>query len=378
MIKITHLTSGHRAIDNRIFFSEIFTLRDYGYDCDVVGLHPKPIEFFDNIKIIGINQTIVKRYTFLINAISVFWNALKIKCRVYHFHDPTLLIFCAVLGILGTSIVYDVHDDYEASIMDRLDGIPLLGRLVSKFWWIFERNISRMFDGIVVADRHLAAKFEGLNPVILGNFPRLDFTPAADTSAETSFNIIYVGAVHWERGIDKVLDALELLPYEDVRFHVVGECLDKTLLERLKSNPRVVCHGRVAWTDLHKYYTRAHIGVSLYQPIPSFLYYPGENSVKIIEYMAAGIPVICSDFPGLKTFVEDAGYGLTVQPDNPAAIAEKVRYLYEHPDVGAQMGQNGRRVFEAEYNWEKHEGKLIALYKQILKEKSPNSFAGAI
>jgi glycosyltransferase involved in cell wall biosynthesis len=375
MIKIAHLTSNHKAIDNRIFFSEIFTLRNYGYDCEIVGLHAKSLEFIHNIRITGIKQRILQRYTFLINAISVFRNALKIKCKVYHFHDPILLPLCAVLRILGTSIVYDVHDDYEASILTRLSEHVVVAQLLSKLWWFFERNISKMFDGIVVADRHLAAKFAGLNPVILGNFPRLDFTAAADTSAETKFNIIYVGGVDRIRGICKVLDALELLPYEDICCHVVGECRDKTLLELLKSNPRVVYHGRVAWTDLHKYYTRAHIGVALYQPVPSFVYCPGENSVKIIEYMAAGIPVICSDFPGLRTFVEDAGYGLTVHPDNPAAIAEKIRFLYENPDVGAQMGQKGRRAFEAEYNWEKHEDKLIALYGKILEKKNSNSLA---
>lgn len=371
-IKITHLTSGHRAIDNRIFFSELFTLRDYGYECNIIGLHPKPFDLFYDIKIIGVKRSITKRYTFFTNAISVFLNALKINCNVYHFHDPVLLPFCAVLEVLGASIIYDVHDDYEASILTRLSKHLLIAQLLSKLWWFFERNISKLFDGIVVADRHLARKFERLSPVILGNFPRLDFTSATETLSETTFNIIYVGGVDRNRGVDKLLDALDLLPCMDIRCHVIGECRDNTLIERINSNPRVVWYGRVAWTDLHKYYTRAHVGVALYKPIPSFLYCPGENSVKIIEYMAAGLPVICSDFPGLKTFVEDAGYGLTVQPDNPAAIAEKIRFLYEHPDVGARMGQNGRRAFETKYNWEKQEGKLTALYRLILK-KSPNS-----
>jgi glycosyltransferase involved in cell wall biosynthesis len=295
------------------------------------------------------------------------------RFRIFQFHDPDLLLIAPILKLFGKRVVYDVHDDYEVNLLVRLDSIPSLGRMLSKLWWFFERNISRMFDGVVVADRHLATKFEALNPVILGNFPRLDFTSAADPFAEKTFNIIYVGGVDRGRGIDKVLDALELLPFEDIQFHVVGKSRDKKLLERLKSNPRVICHGWVEWTDLHKYYTRAHVGVAFYQPIPSFIYYPGENSVKIIEYMAAGIPVICSDFPGLKTFVEDAGYGLTVQPDNPVAIAEKIRFLYEHQEIGTRMGQNGRRAFEAEYNWEKHERKLITLYQRILRKKSIKS-----
>jgi glycosyltransferase involved in cell wall biosynthesis len=376
-VAVCQLTSAHLLEDERILHRMAWSLQRAGYESVVAGPNGYN-DIYEGIRLIvvagkrlkpGMLQRL-KRLFQLPHA-----SALN-HFRIFQFHDPDLLLIAPILKLFGKRVVYDVHDDYEASILVRLDEIPMLGRPVSKLWWFFERNISRMFDGIVVADRHLAAKFEMLNPVILGNFPRLDFTPAADTFAEKTFNILYVGGVDRGRGIDKVLDALELLPYEDIRFHVVGECRDKTLLERLKSNPRVLCHGWVAWTDLHKYYTRAHVGVALYQPTPSFLYYPGENSVKIIEYMAAGIPVICSDFPGLRTFVEDDGCGLTIQPDNPAAIAEKIKFFYKHPGARKRMGQNGRLAFKTEYNWEKHEGKLIALYERILGEESPKSLAG--
>ena len=369
--------------DERVLYRMALTLKNYDYDSSIIATFDKDDTKIKeqtnnlNLQLVGLgkrNSNLKDRLSHLLQLAIV---AFKSKYRVIQFHDPDLLLIAPILKLLGKRVVYDVHDDYEANILVRTNEKPLFGWLVSKLWWFFERNISKVFDGIVVADRHLAAKFEGLNPVILGNFPRLYFTAVADTSTETTFNIIYVGGVDRRRGIDKLLDALELLPYDDIRFHVVGECRDKMLLERLKSNPRVVCLGRVAWTDLHKYYTRAHVGIAFYQPIPSFLYYPGENSVKIIEYMAAGIPVICSDFPGLKTFVEDAGYGLTVQPDNPPAISEKIKFLYEHSDARKQMGQNGRRAFETEYNWEKHEGKLIALYMRILEEKSVKSLTGA-
>jgi len=368
------LTSAHLLEDERILHRMAWSLKQEGYKSAVVG----PIgtdASYQGIQLIKIARKRIKsgmHHRFIRLLFIPFSNVIT-GFRVVQIHDPDLLLIVPLLKLFRKKIVYDVHDDYEASILVRLCQKPLLGRIFSKLWWILEYNISRLFDGIVVADRHLAAKFRGLNPVILGNFPRLNFTPPADTNREKTFNIIYVGGVSRARGVDKVLDALELLPYGDIRFHIVGECKDKTLLERLESNSRVVCHGRIAWTDLHRYYTRAHVGVAFYQPIPSFLYSPGENSVKVIEYMAAGIPVLCSSFPGLKTFVEDAGYGLTAAPDNPPAIADKIRFLYEKPDERRRLGQNGRKAFEEEYNWEKHEGKLIRLYEQILGKKVPGA-----
>jgi len=367
MKSIMHLSSGHMAKDNRIFYSELFTLINNGYRCYVVGINSKSFEKFHNIHIISVYQTGARRPSQLINAISNFLIAVKTKHCIYHFHDPILMPFCIILKLIGGKrIIYDIHDDYEASILDRFLHKPFLGRLISKLWWFFEKNISSVFDGIVVADRHLATKFQSMNPVSLGNYPRLDFTEAADISLEKTFNLIYVGRVNWERGVSKILDALDLIPHKDIRFHIIGECKDKTLLERIRSNERVIWHGRVAWTELHKYYTRSHLGLAVYQSIPSFQYSPGENSVKIIEYMAAGIPVICSNFSGLKTFVENAGYGLTVAPDNPEDISEKINFLYNHPELRKQLGQNGRNAFEMKYNWEHHEGKLIDLYERIL------------
>ena len=138
-------------------------------------------------------------------------------------------------------------------------------------------------------------------------------------------------------------------------------------MEQISLEKRVLHFGWVSWTDLHRYYRKAHVGVAFYQPRVS--YQSCENSVKILEYMAARIPVLCSDFPGMKRFVEQSGYGLTAKPDDPVAIADKIRYLYENPDVRASIGAKGRQAFEKEYNWEKHESKLIALYERILNSK---------
>jgi glycosyltransferase involved in cell wall biosynthesis len=368
---ICQLTSMHHLEDERILHRMAWSIHKAGYVSAVAGPNGHH-GLYKGINLIRMAEGKQKaslrarlKQAFFLSREIIFSDF-----DVFQIHDADLLPIAPMLKLYGKYVIYDVHDDYEANIMARLATKPILGRILSKLWWFFEFNISRLFDGVIVADRHLASKFERLNPVILGNFPRLDFTQATDTFAEKTFNIIYVGGVDRARGIDKVLDALELLPFKDIQFHVVGESRDKKLLERLKSNPRVICHGWVAWTELHKYYTRAHVGVALYQPLPSFLYYPGENSVKIIEYMAAGIPVICSDFPGLKIFVEEAGFGMTVPPDDPPAIAEIIQVLYKHPDLRNRMGQKGRRAYEAEYNWEKHESKLSALYERILKEKA--------
>lgn len=296
----------------------------------------------------------------------ILWWALRSDGNLFQIHDPDLIPAGLILKLFRRKVVYDVHDDYEASLKDRLRQRPWLARWLPAFWWWCERNAARTFDGVVVADRHLARKFAHCDPVILGNYPRLDFTPPADADREETFNLIYVGGVTSERGLGMALEALKQLPMTDLRLHVIGAGRDASLMAALQAEPRIVMHGRVPWTELLRYYQRAHVGLALYQPLECFMYCPGENAVKILEYMAAGIPVLCSNFTGLKTFVADAGCGLVVQPDDPAAIAHQIKTLYENPALRRQLGSTGRRLFETEYNWEQHEGRLIDLYARIL------------
>lgn len=292
--------------------------------------------------------------------------ALRSGGAVFHFHDPDLLLAGLALKCLGRRVIYDVHEDYEADMRDRTAGLGAAGRFVAKAWWAFESLVSRAFDGLVVTDRHVAGKFARHRPIVLGNYPRLSFTRASDATRETTFNILYVGDVSRERGLEAALDALALLPQADIRLQVVGPCDDPALLARMRSDARVCLHGFVSWDQLSAFYEKAHVGIALYQPLEGFLYFPGENAVKLIEYMAAGIPVLCSDFPGLKAFVEKPGYGLTAKPDDPVAIAAKLAELYSQPGQRARMGKNAREAFVREFHWEKHESKLLALYARIL------------
>jgi glycosyltransferase involved in cell wall biosynthesis len=88
--------------------------------------------------------------------------------------------------------------------------------------------------------------------------------------------------------------------------------------------------------------------------------------VKLFEYMAAGLPVVASNFPLWKEIVEGNRCGITVDPLDPKAIAQAIEYLLAHPEEARQMGENGRRAVEEKYNWEKEAEKLLALYKELV------------
>jgi glycosyltransferase involved in cell wall biosynthesis len=87
--------------------------------------------------------------------------------------------------------------------------------------------------------------------------------------------------------------------------------------------------------------------------------------IKMYEYMAAGIPVISSDFPLWRQIVDGAGCGLCVDPLDPRKVSEAIRFLLTHPKEAEAMGQRGRNAILERYNWDREKGKLLSLYETL-------------
>lgn len=63
---------------------------------------------------------------------------------------------------------------------------------------------------------------------------------------------------------------------------------------------------------------------------------------KLTDFMAIGRPVLLAAAGESARFVDSAGAGLVVPPENPSALADAVRWLREHPDEAGEMGRRGR------------------------------------
>ncbi len=64
------------------------------------------------------------------------------------------------------------------------------------------------------------------------------------------------------------------------------------------------------------------------------------SPTKLVEYMAMGRPVVCNDHPEQSAIIRDSGAGLCVAWD-PAAFAEALAWMLEHPAQAEQMGAKG-------------------------------------
>ena len=86
---------------------------------------------------------------------------------------------------------------------------------------------------------------------------------------------------------------------------------------------------------------------------------------KLFQYMAAGIPVVASDFPDVRRVVEGSGAGVVVDPTDPRAVAAAIRRLIDDPSLARSMGAAGRRAVRERFNWDRSAHELLRGYGTI-------------
>jgi glycosyltransferase involved in cell wall biosynthesis len=368
--KVCILTSLHSPFDGRIFHKEGRTLAKEGYDVTLIAQHNKE-DIENGIRIIPLPKPKNRFERMTKTSWLLFRLALKQKADVYHFHDPELILVGVLLKLFTRGkVIYDVHEDYEQKILSKYWIPKGLRKPISFLMGIFEKISSRFFDYIITADSHTKTKFENNKTEVIANFPLLNFADGltAEKGGNT-FKVIYVGGICKDRGIFKMLEAMEYLRDVEIELHLLGVADNQNLINLLNSKKTVKYHGVLPWQKVAGYLINADVGLLLLQPVPAYLYYPGENVIKLFEYMIMGLPVIISEFPKLKNLVSELGCGVSVDPTDPMKIAETIEYLYHNQDLRKVMGENGRSAVLEKYNWETESEKLLQVYKNTTNAK---------
>jgi glycosyltransferase involved in cell wall biosynthesis len=87
---------------------------------------------------------------------------------------------------------------------------------------------------------------------------------------------------------------------------------------------------------------------------------------KLFEAMAAGVPVVASDLPGMAGIVRESGCGLLVDPTDPAAIALAIRTILDAPEAERRgYGERALAAAHKTYNWERQMELLLAEYGRL-------------
>ena len=354
-MKVCHLTSVHTQEDIRIFHKECVSLADAGYEVYQISCGTT----YDNkgVHLIGIGAPPAgRRERMSKTAKVVYQEAVKLDADIYHFHDPELMPYAVKLKKRGKRVIFDSHEDVPAQIMDKTWILKPLRKAVSSAFHAYETHVVKKLDAVVAATPHIAEKFTGRakKVVVVNNYPRLDDIKFHDTPFETRDKVFcYAGGIDELRGEKIMIEALKDI---DATLVIAGDH------EAMKvGNVRYT--GRLDRNGINDLYAQAIAGLCILKPIDNYFY---SKPIKMYEYMAAGLPFVCSDFPGWRKVAEESGAGICVDPTDPKQVRNACMYMIDNLDKAREMGQKGRKAVVEKYSWAREEKALLSLYSDIV------------
>lgn len=377
MARIVHLSSAHPRFDTRIFVKQCRSLASHGHEVSLVVADGEGDGCRDGIRIVDVGRPSGRRERMLRSTWRVGRAALSLDADVYQLHDPELIPVGLRLALAGHKVVFDAHEDVPSQLLDKPYLSPRSARLLSRAYLALESGALRRFDGVLAATPLIRDRLGAHNAltVDVNNFPRTEEfmgpsgTAAAGDAATARDSFCYVGSISAIRGVRELVQACALLR-SPARLALAGSFAEAGLEAEVRRHPgwrRVDTLGHLDRGGVAGVMAGAFAGLVTLLPTAS---YRESLPVKMFEYMAAGIPVIASDFPLWRGIVEGSRCGLCVDPRDPAAIAAAIDHLAAHPQLAHEMGANGRRAVLDRYNWETEENKLIAFYADLLPPHS--------
>lgn len=170
---------------------------------------------------------------------------------------------------------------------------------------------------------------------------------------------VFVGRLSREKGVEVLLDAWR--EAGGAALTVVGDGPDREALDaRASGVAGVAFTGGLAHDEALESIKRAAFLV-----LPSLCY---ENfPMAIAEAFACGRPVVASRLGAMAELVEDGRTGLLFEPGNARDLAEKIRFILDHPAERERMVREARAEFERKYTAEANYPQLMAIYEKAVE-----------
>lgn len=295
-----------------------------------------------------------------------------------HAHNPpdTLVLVAAPYKLLGRRFMFDHHDLAPELYCARFEGGG--NRLIHNTLILLERLSCRFADHVIctnesykavemqrgrVPEHRITIVRNGSEPC-----PLRKAEPCPSLAEDGRKVVGYVGVMGFQDGVDHLMRVLRHLVYDLGRADVLcvlvgaGDAVrsSKSLAEELGLADHVLFTGWVDHAEVATYLDLADVCVA---PEPSNPYNDRSTMIKLMEYMAAGKPIVAFDLPEHRWTASSAA--LYVRPNDEFEFARSLSLLLDDPARREAMGSFGRRRIETELAWSYSVPQLLAAYREL-------------
>jgi glycosyltransferase involved in cell wall biosynthesis len=378
-------------LDRRVW-REACALRDAGYRVSVVcpkGTGPSSVGY-QNLEGIDIYRHrtweaskvtgYLLEYSFALAA--EFLLTLKVfartRFRILQACNPpdTIFLIALLLKPFGVRFIFDHHDLSPELFESKFGRAGLFYRLTQ---W-FERCSFRVAKVSIATNesfKEIAVARGGKRPedvFVVRNCPDLkNFGRRPLATKEKSsepFSVAYVGFMGPQDGLHLLIESIEHIVRhqhrQDTHFVLIGGGTELPMLRALVAerglDSYVTFTGLVRYEDVATYLSKADIGVA---PDPKTPMNDKSTMIKILEYMAYGLPVVLFDLKEGRRIAGSAA--LYAQPNDPINFANQITRLLDSESLRRELGACGRNQVEHRLNWGVEKATLLEAYETALE-----------
>lgn len=209
-------------------------------------------------------------------------------------------------------------------------------------------------DAFSYANRELPSTF--YVELFLNAIDTNRFVPA---SSQTSIpELTMIGSLVEKKGQNLAIETIaELISRGfELKLNLLGGGVKRAELEALAENlgikQFIVFHGNQDFPEKFLQQTLAYIHTASYEPF----------GLVLIEAMACGLPVVCTDGKGNRDLIQEGENGFMIWERDPKLLADKIQFLLENESERKRMGGNAYR-FAQQFGMEEYVKKLISIYQ---------------
>lgn len=253
--------------------------------------------------------------------------------------------------------IYDAHELFteQKEVVTRPQ--------IHRFWKMIERFLVPRFHHGYTVNSFIRDYFQtayGVDYAVIRNMPLK--RSELPKPAEPKF-ILYQGAINEGRCFEQLVPAMRGIQAE---LHIYGkgnfEAQLKQLVQDYQLLDKIKIFQSIEPEELKKITSQSSLGLTLFEKTGLNQEYSLAN--RFFDYMMAGIPQVCVNFPVYKSINNDHRFALTISNTEPATIAKAVNKLLNDPVLYAELQSNALQAREI-LNWEAESATLLQFYQNL-------------